>query len=166
MEKPKKYNPDHIQRTEFILEYTNKVINLKVVELQHANWKLGTMLGFTGLLLRFCLDLPESYLSLQILKTIAICSTGLCALVCVRGVTGEETQGGLGNPIIFKSEKWKPLSYAETLQGSASGDIGFANSLISAANKKRINLNWGSWLFFSAIVTTSLIELLDLWIGD
>lgn len=164
MERPKKYNPDHIQRTEFVLEYTNKVINLKVIELQHTNWKLGTMLGFTGLLLRFCLDLPENYLSLRILKTIAICTAGLCALVCVRGVTGEETRRGLGNPTIFKSTKWKPLSYAETLQGSTSGDIGFADALIDSANKKLICLNWGNWLFFAAIAATSLVELLDLWV--
>ena len=164
MEKPKNYNPDHIERTKFILEYTNKVIDLKVTELQHTNWKLGTMLGFTGLLLRFCLDLPEDYLSLQILKTMAICTSGVCALVCVRGVTGVETERGLGNPIIFKTPKWKPLCYAETLQGSTSGDIGFADALISSAESKRKALRRGSWLFFAAIAATSLVELLALWV--
>ncbi|MEO1385985.1 MAG: hypothetical protein AAFV85_01265 [Cyanobacteria bacterium J06634_6] len=66
--------------TELIYNYTEKIFDSIRINVASLNTRLGVTIGFSGLMLRFSLDLPDSFPTSQVLKILS------CLLVCSASV--------------------------------------------------------------------------------
>lgn len=84
-------------QTELVYDYSKEYLQSKRKILDSINGRLTTLLGFSGLLLRFCLDLPSGCPSVKLFKLGALSLSSCAVLVCCLGLT-TETTGRMINP--------------------------------------------------------------------
>jgi len=77
------YSKNDQRNIELAYTYTQEFISDRKTEIRQLEWRLGTFLGFSGLLLRFAIDLPSncpSYLYSKIGVILASsCAAGIAA---------------------------------------------------------------------------------------
>ena len=80
-----------IQNTELFYEYSKLIYDEQGKDIDNLNQRLTTILGFSGLLLRFCLDLPDGCLSSRIFKVSATILAAAAVFISCTGL--------LANPV-------------------------------------------------------------------
>jgi hypothetical protein len=94
------YTENHIQNIDLAYTYTENYLKHRVSEANNISLRLGTFLGFAGLLLRFNMDLPNSQPS-YLLTKIGALVTSFCAIAIIAGALRAFIVGEIIAPISF-----------------------------------------------------------------
>lgn len=73
-------NSNSIDNIDLAYSYTEDFLKDRKNEIKHLDWRLGTFLGFAGLLLRFGIDLSDCQLS-YLLTKVGVLGTSACSVV-------------------------------------------------------------------------------------
>ena len=95
-----------LKHIDFTYLDTEKFVDIKTKAISDLNNRLTVFIGFSGLLLRFALELPHactSTLLLQILTAITAAAAGINSII---GLRAEEAGLGL-KPKILQSKAWR-----------------------------------------------------------
>ena len=142
-------------------EYTEKFYSILDKNIDNLNTRLGTFLGFSGLLLRLALDLPGKgaetvenlpCLTCLILK-VAVCLLAAASLfVSTLGLTARNT-GKIVKPEILMSDKWffessedecKAMIAKTTIEGTQDSE--------NIIERKARQLNISIWLLLASAI--------------
>lgn len=137
-----------IENIELFYTYSSSYLSDRSKNLDDINSKLTTVLGFSGLLLRFCMDLPDGCRSCRYTKILAIALSGVASYVCCSGITARDS-GKVPYPLeiittYFKDEAVKTKARMGQNVCKAAEDVQ------RACDKKAALLNKAIWLTGSA----------------
>ncbi|MEG4960211.1 hypothetical protein [Microcoleus sp. K4-B3] len=139
-------------------EYTESVYKARKEDLDNQNGKLGTFLGFGGLLLRFAADLPgenTGCLTCLILKVMVCGFSAASIFACATGLTSNKL-GHIVKPKDLMTDYWYNLSEERCRAYIINTWVEAIEVFEEAAIKKGQRLNIAIWLLAIATIAFAL----------
>lgn len=139
---------------ELIYEYTKSVVSAQSDSLNRLDTKFSAFLGFSGILLRFALNLPDNsglnvWLGLnilQVLKVLVCTFAGASVLFSAIGLTAKN-RGTTVDPKILMGDDWYWESEERCRAFIVNTWIVTTDEYQETGRKKGQNLNLTIWLF-------------------
>jgi hypothetical protein len=133
-------NKKDIENIEFAYSYTEDFLKDRKSEIKQLDWRLGTFLGFAGLLLKFGIDLPNSQPS-YLLTKIGTLFTSFCSIVIVTWALRSNPKGKIVKPSYLMEDECFQKQTAEIKAMIINTHTEASKELDLLANEKQFFLN-------------------------
>lgn len=144
-----------ISNLDLVFDYTKILLDSQNKIIDNINNRLGTFLGFGGVLLKFGLDLPSSCTSSLIFKIATLVFSCLSVLINVSGLLASDT-GKTLNANKLMSDKYFYQPTPENKAKITQAWITLLEDLDLAAIKKTQKLNIGIQLIAVSVVAFTI----------
>jgi hypothetical protein len=154
-----------IANIDLAYSYTEKFLEGRKNDAKHLDWRLGTFLGFAGILLRFSSDLAtNSPIWLLSTKTLVI-SMSLISIICAaRGLTSISKMGRIRSESLMTDEFLTDTN-AKIKEVVIKIDIKAINELNLLVLRKQSCLNWSIFCLVISAVLFGTNLMADTWLN-
>lgn len=153
MDNSSQYNDQDLKQLELAYTYAEATEKLKSEVLDDLNRRLTTMLGFSGILIRFTLDLPHGCPSTLLFKFLAIITSATAAIHCAHGLTGKPTGLTTEPEVLVESDEWIERDAEINKIALTKGRIQSISDMYNKAHDKDNTLKSAiGWLIAAVIV--------------
>lgn len=134
--------PEDLQNpnTKFIYDYTQEIFKAIQINIASLNTRLGVVIGFAGLMLRFSLDLPNCFLSCLLFKVTACISVGVALGFALFGFLTKPSGEYANAKELLENNYYSPEELLR-LQIIDAWNEGIAG-LSVLQSRKNFSLNW------------------------
>jgi hypothetical protein len=144
-------NDNDIKNIDLAYSYTEDFLKDRKSEIKQLDWRLGTFLGFAGLLLKFGIDLPNSQPS-YLLTKIGALVTSFCSIAIVTWTLRSNPKGKIVKPSYLMKDECFHKQTVEIKAMIINTHTEASKELNLLANQKQIFFNRAiAWLAFSAL---------------
>jgi len=155
---------DVFSNIDLAYDYTENFLKDRKSEIKHLDWRLGTFLGFAGLLLRFGADLPDNQPS-YLLTKILLLTTSLASVIIASWGLRSKSQGVLVDPSYLMEDECFQKENLEVKAMIINTHTTTSHALDLLAQKKQLHLNRAiTCLTFSVVflaINGILVTLLE-----
>jgi hypothetical protein len=144
-----------ITNLDLVFDYTKILLDAKNKTIDNINTRLGTFLGFAGILLKFGLDLPSNCTSCLVFKILTLVLSCLSVLMNVNGLLASKT-GITVDPAKLMSDEYFYKPTPENKAKITNTWIILVQKLELSASEKSQKLNIGIKLIAAAVVTFTI----------
>lgn len=121
-------------------DYTENFLKDRKNEIKQLEWRLGTFLGFSGLLLRFGADLPDNQPS-YLLTKILLFATSLVSVIIASWGLRSKSEGVLVDPSYLMEDECFQKENLEVKAMIINTHTATSHALDLLAQKKQLHLN-------------------------
>jgi hypothetical protein len=141
------------------LEQTNQLIEAHRRAIQQLDWKLGSGIGFAGLLLKFNADLPQATLAYLLCKVIATIGLIGCTALCLFGFLPQRSKNGYISPsaLMGKYFQWQNEQVLATM---VSTNMEVEKELKVRSSGKVTLLQWGIGSLAVSVISMGVLQVI------
>lgn len=154
-----------IANIDLAYNYTEKFLESRKNNAKHLDWRLGTFLGFAGILLRFSSDLATNS-PIWLLSTKALVITiSLGSIICAaRGLTSISKMGRIRSESLMTDEFLADTN-TKVKEVVIKIDIKAINELSLLVLRKQFCLNWSIFCLVISAILFGVNLMADVWLN-